>query len=107
MLAFTNYYTDFNAPQVHRFFAKFINKYGMPGLQNIPNYALFGYDITLFFSEMIANYGPDFRFFLPEVPVELMQMDFYFEKMSQEGGYLNRGVILQKFDSEGINRYYR
>ncbi|MBP5318005.1 MAG: LysM peptidoglycan-binding domain-containing protein [Paludibacteraceae bacterium] len=107
LYAYTNYYTDFNDPQVHRFFAKFINRYGMPGIQNIPNYALFGYDITLFFSEMIANYGPDFRFFLPELPVALSQMDFYFEKISQEGGYLNRGVLLQRFDTDGINRYAR
>ena len=101
----TNYHTDYTDPATKRFFRKLVNRFGIPDVQQTPNYALFGYDITYFFSEMIATHGKDFRFFLPDETVHLLQMSFNFERIQSDGGYINRGVQLQKFDRDGLTTF--
>ncbi|MBP5259737.1 MAG: LysM peptidoglycan-binding domain-containing protein [Paludibacteraceae bacterium] len=101
----TNYHTNYTQPRTKAFFRRLVNRFGVPDVQQTPNYALFGYDITLFFGEMIATHGKDFRFFLPDETVHLLQMSFRFERIQPEGGYINRGVMLQRFDRNGLTDY--
>jgi hypothetical protein len=99
---FTSYYTDYNSNRTKRFFNLFIDKFGIPGVQQTPNYALFGFDIFNFFVNNMNRYGKRFDKHLEYIEEEGIQMNFSFQKMGL-GGYSNLGFILQKIDSNGLN----
>lgn len=99
---FTSYYTDYNSNRTKRFFNLFIDKFGIPGVQQTPNYALFGFDIFNFFVNNLNRYGKRFDKHLEYIEEEGIQMNFSFQKMGL-GGYSNLGFILQKIDSNGLN----
>jgi hypothetical protein len=44
-------------------------------------------------------YGKDFADCLPYLRVDLVQGNFYFEKISQFGGYMNQGVSIISYNS--------
>ena len=99
---FTSYYTDYDSNRSKRFFSLFIDKFGIPGVQQTPNYALFGFDIFNFFINNMNRYGKRFDKHLEYIEEEGIQMNFSFKKMGM-GGYSNLGFILQKIDSNGLN----
>ena len=100
--SFTSYYTDYNNNRTKRFFNLFIDKFGVPGVQQTPNYALFGFDIFNFFINNLNRYGKRFDKHLEYIEEEGIQMNFSFKKNGL-GGYSNLGFILQKNDSNGLN----
>ena len=100
--SFTSYYTDYDNNRTKRFFNLFIDKFGIPGVQQTPNYAIFGFDIFQFFVRNMNRYGKRFDKHLEYISEEGIQMNFSFSKMGL-GGYSNLGVILQKIDSKGLN----
>ena len=100
--SFTSYYTDYDSNRSKRFFNLFINKFGIPGVQQTPNYALFGFDIFQFFIKNMNRYGKRFDKHLDYIVENGIQMNFSFSKMNI-GGYSNNGFIIQKIDSKGLN----
>ena len=100
--SFTSYNTDYNDKDTKRFFDIFIDKFGVPGVQQTPNYAIFGFDIFHFFINNMNKYGKRFDKHLEYISEEGIQMNFTFKRMSL-GGHSNLGVIFQKIDSNGLN----
>jgi hypothetical protein len=100
--SFTSYYTNYDNKRTKRFFNLFINKFGIPGVQQTPNYALFGFDIFQFFIKNMNRYGKRFDKHLDYIVENGIQMNFSFSKMNI-GGYSNNGFIIQKIDSKGLN----
>jgi LysM repeat protein len=100
--SFTSYSTDYNDKDTKRFFDIFIDKFGVPGVQQTPNYAIFGFDIFHFFINNMNKYGKRFDKHLEYISEEGIQMNFSFKRMSL-GGHSNLGVIFQKIDSNGLN----
>ena len=99
--SFTSYSTDYNSDRTKRFFNIFIDKFGIPGVQQTPNYAIFGFDIFYFFINNMNKYGKRFDKHLEYITEEGIQMNFAFKKMGI-GGHSNLGIILQKIDSNGL-----
>ncbi|MFW5755579.1 MAG: LysM peptidoglycan-binding domain-containing protein [Tangfeifania sp.] len=82
------YYVDYNDPVAIEFIAKFKdNFYTEP-----TSFGFQGYDVAFYFLNAIYNYGKDFEGCLPYNPVELIQGNYRFEKVSPFGGYMNEGV---------------
>ena len=100
--SFTSYYTNYTDNRTKRFFSLFIDKFGVPSVQQTPNYALFGFDIFQFFVWNMNSYGKRFDKHLEYITHKGIQMNFAFSKMNI-GGYSNLGVILQEINSKGLN----
>jgi LysM repeat protein len=100
--SFTSYNTDYNNKETKRFFNIFIDKFGIPGVQQTPNYAIFGFDIFHFFINNMNKYGKRFDKHLEYISEEGIQMNFAFQKMGM-GGHSNLGIIIQKIDANGLN----
>jgi hypothetical protein len=100
--SFTSYYTNYQDARTKRFFNLFIDKFGVPSVQQTPNYALFGFDIFEFFIWNMNSYGKRFDKHLEYITHKGVQMNFAFTKMNI-GGYSNLGIILQEINSKGLN----
>ena len=100
--SFTSYHTNYSNNRTLRFFNLFIDKFGVPGVQQTPNYALFGFDIFQFFINNMNRYGKRFNKHLEYIKEEGIQMNFSFAKMGV-GGYSNLGFIFQEINSKGLN----
>ena len=100
--SFTSYYTNYSDSRTKRFFSLFIDKFGVPSVQQTPNYALFGFDIFQFFIWNMNSYSSRFDKHLEYINHKGIQMNFAFAKKNI-GGYSNLGVILQEINSNGLN----
>ena len=100
--SFTSYYTNYGDSRTKRFFSLFIDKFGVPTVQQTPNYALFGFDIFQFFIWNMNSYGKRFDKHLEYISHKGIQMNFAFAKKNI-GGYSNLGFILQEINSKGLN----
>ena len=100
--SFTSYYTNYSDNRTKRFFSLFIDKFGVPTVQQTPNYALFGFDIFQFFIWNMNSYGKRFDKHLEYISHKGIQMNFAFAKKNI-GGYSNLGFILQEINSKGLN----
>ena len=103
MYGFSNYYTSFDDPQIISFFTQLKDTYGVPkGIQQSPNFALFGFDICYFFLQQYSENGKYFYQFIPTTETQGLQMNFLFEPAVKGGGYWNVGTVFQRIDQNGI-----
>lgn len=51
-----------------------------------------GFDVTYYFLSALRSYGTDFGECAPYFHLPLVQGDYHFQKVSMQGGYMNRGV---------------
>ena len=103
MYQFTSYYASFNDARIIQFYQQMNDKFGLPkNVQQSPNFALFGYDICLFFLQQYQIYGQHFTHYLPNTEVNGLQMNFLFEQVDG-GGYWNVGTIINQIDKDGIS----
>ena len=65
-------------------------------------YSIFGFDITLYFGKAWMHSGNEFEGFLNEEHQDMLQMRFRFDKRPN-GGYVNHGLYLQRYDKDGIS----
>ena len=103
MYGFSNYYTSFDDPEIISFFTQLKDTYGIPkGIQQSPNFALFGFDICYFFLQQYSENGKYFYQFMPTTETQGLQMNFLFEPAVKGGGYWNVGTVFQRIDQNGI-----
>ena len=103
MYGFSNSYTSFDDPQIISFFTQLKDTYGVPkGIQQSPNFALFGFDICYFFLQQYSENGKYFYQFMPTTETQGLQMNFLFEPAVKGGGYWNVGTVFQRIDQNGI-----
>lgn len=98
---FTNHWLRFDDPETIKFYKRYNNKFGTPPVQNNPSYTIFGFDITLYFGKAWMHSGDQLEGFLDEEHSEMLQMNLKFDKRPN-GGYVNHGLYLQRYDKNGI-----
>jgi LysM repeat protein/ABC-type branched-subunit amino acid transport system substrate-binding protein len=87
------YFVDYKAPLTNRFIRSFRSNFAAE-----PNQFSFqGYDVAFYFMSALFQYGKDFTDCLPYHHVELTQAEFYFDKVSRNGGYMNRGLFVLNY----------
>ncbi|MEL7587384.1 MAG: LysM peptidoglycan-binding domain-containing protein [Prolixibacteraceae bacterium] len=90
----TPYFVDYKSPFVNQFIRKFRHNYaGEPN-----QYGFQGYDVAFYFMSALFQYGKDFTDCLPMLKVSLTQSDLAFDKVSREGGYMNRGLFIIQYE---------
>lgn len=102
MYMFTNYWLRFDDPATIDFYNRYNSKFGVPPAQNNPSYSIFGFDITLYFGKAWMHSGDEFEGFINDEHPDMLQMRFHFDRRPN-GGYVNHGLYLQRYDKEGIS----
>ena len=84
------YFVDYHSLLTNRFIQNFRTNFAAE-----PNQFSFqGYDVAFYFMSALFQYGKDFTDCLAYHHVNLNQGEFYFEKVSRYGGYMNQGVFV-------------
>ena len=90
------YFVDYKSYEVNNFIRKFRGEY-----ENEPNqYSFQGYDVAFYFLSALFQYGNNFVNCLPTMNVSLTQLRPVFEKVSANGGYVNRGVTAIQYSPD-------
>lgn len=86
---YATFYSNEVFPSVNHFQKSFVNWYNH-GIQNIyPRYGMLGYDTGRFFLLAASKYGKELGMRINETPSKPIQSDFLFERIGENGGYIN------------------
>jgi hypothetical protein len=83
------FYVDYTRPEVKKFLKDFRKLYKSEPSE----YGFLGFDIFYYFLNALKSFGPEFTTCLPYMKVNLVQGDFLFRKLNEEGGFENHGLI--------------
>ncbi|HKJ40546.1 MAG TPA: LysM peptidoglycan-binding domain-containing protein [Sunxiuqinia sp.] len=84
------FYVDYQSNFTNEFIRKFRKNFSAE-----PNQFSFqGYDVAYYFMSALYQYGKNFTDCLAGHQVDLNQGEFYFEKVSRNGGYMNQGLFI-------------
>ena len=89
-----SFFVDYKDRDVKNFLKKYRYFYNAEPANTVPQYSLLGYDIVMFFSEVISRYGHDFEKELEKFNMKLLQMNLKFKQINENGGYYNSNVYL-------------
>ncbi len=82
------FWTEYDDPETIKIIERFRENY-----YTEPNsFGMQGYDVAFYFLSALKNYGKNFEDCLPYMDVHLLQGNYYFDKVSAFGGYINKGV---------------
>lgn len=98
---FSPFFVAENDPGVKNFNDNFKRWYGRVPMNTYPDYAMWGYDTALFFLTAMQRYGVDFEYRVDQLRVNSLQYAFHFERMNNWGGFINTGLYLVYYDTNG------
>lgn len=87
---FSNSFIDYS----HKNVIRFIKEFRLNFKDEPDKYAFSGYDITKYFCLALNKYGPDFRKCIHMHKPELLQTNFCFVPIGDQGGYQNTAIYL-------------
>lgn len=86
-------FVDYNSDAVKKFLVSFREKYlAEPG-----KYSLLGYDVTLYYLQMLKKYGNGFFLNPPAIHSSGLQSNFDFIKVSEQGGLENQCTFILNY----------
>lgn len=93
---FSPYFVDYERQVVKDFILKYRDLY-----KNEPSrYAYQGYDVLYYFLNALKTHGSDFEYCLSSFNTELLQSEYKFVKVGQEGGFENRTLSTIKYTKD-------
>ncbi len=98
---YSQFFVDEKAPAVINFNNAFRTWYGRDPLNTYPDYAMWGYDTALFFLTAFQRFGSHFEYRIDQLSVNSLQFAFNFERMNNWGGFVNTGLYLVFYDTNG------
>lgn len=72
-----------------------------PTINTYPRYSMLGYDTGLFFLSAFKQYGKNFESSIDNIKIPTLQTSFAFNRISQNGGYMNNGVYIINYKPNG------
>ncbi len=94
---FDNYFIDYNKPETADFIKKFRRKYSTE-----PDYYGYqGYDLMMYFSHVLGNYGKNFQQCMEQYNPSLLETEYTFRK-TISGGYGNIGCMIYRYENYKI-----
>ena len=104
MHTFVPFYADYTNPSVLDMIIDYRSNFKCEPSK----FSFLGYDTGIYFLSALRNYGHDFQDCLPNLKVDLLQADFNFVKVSENGGYENNGIFILHYNQDNdvkiINR---
>ena len=99
---YSSFYVDNNNPATRQFTQDFKKWYGRDLINTFPQYGMFGYDTGLYFLNAIYRNGLNFEKDVEQISSsDALQFAFNFDRVNNWGGFINSGLFLIHFDSEG------
>ncbi|MDD2299897.1 MAG: LysM peptidoglycan-binding domain-containing protein [Fermentimonas sp.] len=98
---YSPFFVDNNNPVTKAFRERFQKWYGRNLLDTNPGYGMWGYDTGMFFLTALDRYGVNFEQQVDKVQVNTLQFPFYFKRLNNWGGFLNYGMYLINYDTNG------
>lgn len=84
----TSSHVDYSDLKVNKFIRSYRNEFVAE-----PNQFSFrGYDVAMHFTQAYLNYGKSYYRALDEFSTNLLQVDFNFKRINDNGGYMNQGL---------------
>lgn len=96
MHSFVPFYADYTSTVVKSFIIDYRFNYKCEPSK----YSLLGYDTGIYFLTALYNYGHDFQDCLHNLDLNLLQSDFNFVKMGENGGYENNGTFILHYNQD-------
>lgn len=102
---YSPFYANNNDDDVKEFHNRFQKWYSKPLIQTYPKYGLLGYDTGLYFLTALAESknATGGKSELTTSRVSTIQSTFYFEKATQQKGYVNTGLFFIHYDQLSNN----
>lgn len=98
---YTPFFIDQSNPGTHSFVQNFRKWYGRNLMETYPSYGLWGYDTGLFFLTALSRYGSRFEHNIQKIRINSLQFAFHFERVNNWGGFINNGLFLIHYDTNG------
>ncbi|MEA4916409.1 LysM peptidoglycan-binding domain-containing protein [Proteiniphilum sp.] len=98
---FAPFFTNYQSRDVDAFKADFRKWYGRDLMETYPSYGMWGYDTGLFFMTALQRHGVHFEQNIEKVNVNSLQFPFYFERPNNWGGFINSGLYLINYATDG------
>ncbi len=75
--------------------------YGRSMMETHPSYGLWGYETGMFFMTALNRYGTRFEQEIQKLRIPSLQFAFHFERMNNWGGFINNGLYIVYYDTNG------
>ncbi|MCK9502311.1 MAG: amino acid ABC transporter substrate-binding protein [Fermentimonas caenicola] len=98
---YSPFFVDNNNPATKAFTERFHKWYGRNLLDTNPGYGMWGYDTGMFFLTALDRYGVNFEQQVDNVRVNTLQFPFNFKRLNNWGGFINSGIYLINYDTNG------
>mgnify|MGYP001017614757 CR=1 FL=1 len=98
---YSPFFVDEKSQGVQSFNENFRRWFERAPMDTYPGYAMWGYDTALFFLTALQRYGTGFEHHLDQVRIDPLQFAFRFDRLNNWGGFINTGLFLVYYDSNG------
>jgi LysM repeat protein len=102
------FYANPTSSKVKSFYNNYIQWYSREMINTFPKYGILGYDMGMFFIQLLDKYGTSYDVNVNKPNYSNVQTDFYFERVNNWGGFINTNIYLIEFNSDlaiTSNRY--
>lgn len=94
------FYANPSNPQVKNFYKKFNRWYSRDLMSFFPKYGILGYDMTMFFIQLLDKHGTAIDTNVNSFNYTGLQSDFKFERINNWGGFINTNVFWVSFNND-------
>ncbi len=99
---YSSFYVDESSYDVKQFTEDFKRWYKRDLINTYPRYGMLGYDTGLYFLTALHRYGLNFEQKVDQIHVNTVQFAFNFERVNNWGGFINTGLYLVHYDTNGL-----
>lgn len=99
---YSAFYADEGNADTKLFVDDFKKWYKRDLINTYPKYGMLGYDTGLYFMTALHRYGLNFEQRVSQIKVNTVQFAFNFERVNNWGGFINTGLYLVHYDTNGV-----
>jgi hypothetical protein len=93
------FYANPSSPDVKLFQTKYRRWFSRDLINIFPKYGMLGYDTGMFFIQLLNRYGTSYDANINRLKYKGIQTDFYFERMNNWSGFVNKNIYFVEFDT--------
>lgn len=94
---YTRFYIDPTDKQTEIFYQKFKYWYSKELINASPKFGILGFDTGMYFLNALWKYGRNFETQLDQINARSIQTDFYFQRINNWSGFINKGIYFVNF----------
>lgn len=94
---YTRFYINSTDKQTENFYQKFKYWYSKDLINASPKFGILGFDTGMYFLNALWKYGRNFETHLDQINAQSIQTDFYFQRINNWSGFINKGIYFVNF----------